>query len=226
MEKIIIDEIEVYFNTNKHIKALGLLDDTEQKEVIEKMAEEAIKIARPKLMYRPFSIDETGEDFAIVNGQRLQSRVLSVNVKDIHIVFPFVATCGMELHNWSMQFEDPMQKDWARSICMQALYLGVGKIRQDITERFGHKKIAMMNPGSIESWPITEQTKIFSLLEDVTEKTGVVLEENMFMTPSMSASGIFFPNDKDFENCAMCPNLDCPGRRAPYDKDMYDRDYK
>jgi hypothetical protein len=226
LEEIIINKIRVAFNPKEHIKILGLSDDTEQSKIIQDMAGEATELASPKVMYRPSSINEAGEDFALVEGIKLESRVLAVNIEGIHIIFPFVASCGMELHEWGLKFDDPIQKDWARAICMQALYLAVGTLKQCITEKFGHENISMMNPGSIESWPLNEQEKIFSLLGDVTEKTGVVLEENMFMTPSMSASGFFSPNDKNYENCALCPNEDCPGRRAPYDKDMYERDYK
>ncbi len=226
MEKIILDDIKTSLNTLEHLKALGFSDNIEMKEIISKMAIDAMEIARPKVMYRPCSVDEVGDNFAMVEGKRLESRVLAVNIKEVHIIFAFVATCGMELHEWGMKFSDPIQKDWARAICMQALYSAMATIRQSIRQKFGHANISMMNPGSLESWPLTEQKKIFSLLGNVTEKTGTVLENNMFMTPSMSASGFFFPNDKNYENCSMCPNENCPGRRAPYDKKMYERDYK
>jgi hypothetical protein len=40
------------------------------------------------------------------------------------------------------------------------------------------------------------------------------------MVPLKSASGIYFPNETEFENCQLCPMEKCIGRRAPYDPDL------
>ena len=46
------------------------------------------------------------------------------------------------------------------------------------------------------------------------------------MSPIKSVSGILFPTEVTYENCQLCPRDLCPGRRAPYDKALYERKYR
>src|SRR5208283_5761983 len=64
------------------------------------LIEEAQKIARPKVMYRPVYIEDRTEEAVKVEGQWFRSRVLSVNLIHAHQIFIFVATCGVELDEW------------------------------------------------------------------------------------------------------------------------------
>ncbi len=84
----------------------------------------------------------------------------------------------------------------------------------------------MMNPGSLEDWPLTEQKALFQVLGNTEEAMGVELMENSFMRPAMTVSGLWFPSQEKYENCMLCPMEDCPGRRAPYDKGLYDKKYR
>ena len=40
------------------------------------------------------------------------------------------------------------------------------------------------------------------------------------MIPDKSSSGIYFESGKVYENCGLCPRLDCPNRRMPYSEEM------
>jgi len=46
------------------------------------------------------------------------------------------------------------------------------------------------------------------------------------MVPVKSVSGILFPTEESFASCQLCPREVCPGRRAPYDPDLYDAKYR
>jgi hypothetical protein len=45
------------------------------------------------------------------------------------------------------------------------------------------------------------------------------------MSPTHSVSGIIFPTNDDFQSCLLCPREQCPGRRAAYDRTLYERKY-
>ncbi|MGE5222062.1 MAG: vitamin B12 dependent-methionine synthase activation domain-containing protein, partial [Omnitrophica WOR_2 bacterium] len=86
-------------------------------------------------------------------------------------------------------------------------------------------KLAAMNPGSLEDWPLSEQNSLFALLGDVTETTGVRLTDSMLMQPTKSVSGIYFTSAEGFASCQLCPRQACPNRRATYDPDLFQQKY-
>ena len=82
-----------------------------------------------------------------------------------------------------------------------------------------------MNPGSLADWPLEEQRHLFRLLGEPRKAIGVELTESFLMVPIKSVSGLRFPSGAHYENCQLCPRDPCPGRRAPYDPDLYERRY-
>ena len=83
-----------------------------------------------------------------------------------------------------------------------------------------------MTPGSLEDWPISEQRPLFEILGDIQDAIGVQLKDSLMMSPVQSVSGIIFPTEATFESCQLCPRENCPGRRAAYDKNLYEKKYK
>ena len=82
-----------------------------------------------------------------------------------------------------------------------------------------------MSPGSLADWPLEQQRALFAVLGDTEGLIGVRLAESCLMIPTKSVSGMRFPTETSFESCQLCPRAVCPGRRAPYDKGLYDRKY-
>jgi hypothetical protein len=189
------------------------------------LLESAQEIARPKALYRPAFIDERGADFVCVEGVRLSSRVLAVNLAETGRVFPFVATCGVELEAWASGFADLLERFWADAIQEAALYAALGALErhQDKTFALGHT--GRMNPGSLEDWPLTQQRELFALLPETEAAIGVRLTASCLMLPAKSVSGLRFPLSATFESCQLCPREICPNRRAPYDPHLYAQKY-
>lgn len=190
-----------------------------------RLAEEAVPLARPKAMYTVSYIDAKGEDTVVVDGVTLTSRVLRVNLEHVHRVFPFVVTCGMELAEWSKPITDMLERFWADEIMEAALRSAFDALGEHLanTHDLGHT--ASMNPGSLKDWPLEQQPLLFKLLGDVPERVGVRLTESLIMVPVKSVSGLRFPTESSFENCQLCPRDRCPGRRAPYDPNLYHARY-
>ena len=85
-------------------------------------------------------------------------------------------------------------------------------------------KTATISPGSgdVTVWPIEQQRELFALFVDVENLVGVRLTESFLMTPNKSVSGIRFPTEIDFQSCQLCHRENCPGRRAPFDKKLWE----
>jgi hypothetical protein len=77
-----------------------------------------------------------------------------------------------------------------------------------------------MSPGSLKDWAIKNQRPLFSILGDVEASIGVRLNESLLMTPGKSLSGIYFPTEIPFYSCQLCPQKDCPSRRAVYNEKL------
>lgn len=101
MKTFIIDNIEFKPNLTYLHKHLHVPSRLAHRQVFDDLAAEAAKIARPKALYGLTAIDMHGDDFIVVEEKRFESRVLTINVKSLNRVFPFVATCGTELVEWT-----------------------------------------------------------------------------------------------------------------------------
>ncbi|MDM8540756.1 vitamin B12 dependent-methionine synthase activation domain-containing protein [Desulfococcaceae bacterium HSG9] len=184
------------------------------------MAQTLLEIAQPlltpKALYKVSYIDEKSEAAVVINGVRLQSRVLRKNLDNVGRVFPYVVTIGDELEKRSDATDDFLEKYYLDSIGNIALTKAIRHLEAHLKTKFALEKMAFMAPGSLEDWPLTEQTHLFSILGDVEEAIGVRLSEYLLMFPRKSESGIYFPAETAFYSCQLCPRKRCEERKARY----------
>jgi hypothetical protein len=81
-----------------------------------------------------------------------------------------------------------------------------------------------MSPGSGDAnvWPITQQRELFSLFSNVEALVGVRLTDSFLMLPNKTVSGIRFQTETDFESCELCHRESCVGRRAPFNRELWE----
>jgi hypothetical protein len=187
---------------------------------------EAEKIARPKYIYGISSIHERGDDFVVLDGIRFRSRVMSVNLSGLNRVFPFIATSGTEIEEWSKHIRGMLFQYWAEKIKETVLESTLRNGIEDVVQRYKLQKVSYMSPGSIADWPLSEQAGFFSLLGNVEADIGVSLTDHFLMLPPKTVSLLLFETDTHYENCQLCPREDCPNRRAAYIPDLYEKRYK
>jgi hypothetical protein len=223
---VVLDNISFQPKLDSLMKKFRIKEESSYVENLERIAKNAQTIARPKVIYKIAFIESKGDDYVVADGITLTSRVLRVNIEQAHRVFPFVATCGTELDEWSSSIDDVLQSYWADTIKEMALRAAIQALNKDLEDRFRPGRISRMNPGSLPDWPLREQRKLFALLGNPKDAIGVELTKNLIMVPLKSVSGIWFPAEVDFASCQLCPREKCPGRRAPYDKTLYDRKYR
>lgn len=221
MEPIVLNSIPVTISPSAFATILKIEEESPHYDEMTSLLEKALIIARPKAIYKPVFVDERGKDYVLVEGIKLNSRVLAVNLEDIHRVFPFVVTSGAELEEWADSLDDAVHKYWAEGIMGLVLLEAIRALDEHIKSHFKIKKISHLSPGSIDDWKLEEQQPLFELLGDVERLIGVTLTQSYFMIPAKTVSGIKFPSEFDFESCMLCERKDCGGRRAHFDKEMW-----
>jgi hypothetical protein len=225
MDRVLLNDIPFEPNLGRLLQILHVRAGSQEADTLAKLSAEAQAVARPKALYRLARIDAKEDNAVIVDGVTLTSRVLRVNLDSAHRIFVYVATCGAELDQWSEGIDDMLASYWAYTIKEMALRAAMKALDQDLVQRYEPGPTATMNPGSLADWPIQEQSGVFSLLDDASQAIGVRLQPSYLMLPTMSVSGIRFPTEEHFASCQLCPMEDCPGRRAPYDQDLFARKY-
>lgn len=226
METVVLDRIRSRADISALAKRLHIVEGSADHDDLVALAREADSVARPKAMYRAGYIEDRGDDYVIIAGTRFTSRILRVNLEQAHRAFLYVATCGTELEAWAHALTDLLQCYWAEAIQEAALREATRALYHDLAERYRPGKTSAMAPGSLGEWPLSEQRALFSTLGDVRGTIGVALSDSLLMIPAKSVSGIRFPTEESFESCQLCPRGGCPGRRAPYDRSLYDRRYR
>jgi hypothetical protein len=217
----VLNNIPISFDTEQILRMMRARGVARRfQRTINELIEIARPIARPKAVYEVGFIDSRDGDTLKINGIRFTSHVMKINLEKVERVFPFIVTCGTELEEVKIPARDTI-----RALCWDAVKahaLGVASryLQDYLKKRFALGELSHMNPGSLDSWPVTQQKELFSLFGDVEKLTGVRLTEGLLMYPIKSVSGIYFSTGIKFENCQLCPVKKCPSRRAPYDPEL------
>lgn len=226
LEPVVVADLRLDINTGGLLQALRVEENSADAKSVTALVEAATAVGKPKGIYRQAFIDDAGDDYVVVDGIQFDSRILRVNLDGVHRVFPYVVTAGRELDEWSMTVEGMLEQYWADKIKEAALWSAFRDFTARLIAAYSLGNTAVMNPGSLEDWPISEQTKLFKLLGDPQQAIGVELTESYLMIPTKSVSGIRFATEITFENCQLCSRENCPGRRAPYDPLLYESRYR
>ncbi len=223
---VILREIPFSIDLNELARRTHVSPDSEFYPELARLAAEAAPLGRPKAMYKMAYIEQKSENEVQIDGIALSSRVLRVNLDAVHRVWAFVATCGQELAEWGHSLDDLLYQYWAERIQEMALQQASQAMLAHIQAHWQPGRLAAMNPGSLPDWPLPQQRPLFTLLGDPAAAIGVQLTDSFLMVPAKSVSGIQFATESGYENCRLCPRPDCPGRRAPFDPELYDRQYR
>ena len=224
MDEIFLQEIDFEPDVEALAKRLRVRGDEFLAELAA-YAAELRQIARPKGFYRAAWVEQRAAGSVIIDAVEFRSQVLCVNLGQVERVFPYLATCGVELAERRAQEEDILRQFWADAIMETALHTAVRTLLDDLSARFGVGKTAAMNPGSLKDWPLDQQAPFFELLGPGARQTGVVLTDSMLMQPAKSVSGLFFETESGFINCQLCPRRGCPNRRAEFDAALTRQSY-
>jgi len=217
----VLNSIPVELELTEVLKRLRM---RQQSKYVEEIVQELIELVRPavrpRAVYEVCYVDNRNEDSLYIGGVKFTSRLLRVNLDKVERVFPYVATCGRELDAITIPSSDFM-KSYCLDMIKEMVLRSARDYLKDYLKRiYALPQISSMNPGSLKSWPITQQEGLFSIFGNVEELIGVKLTEAFLMVPLKSLSGIFFPTRVEFVSCQLCPREVCEGRKAPYDPEL------
>jgi hypothetical protein len=170
----------------------------------------------PRAITEVAYIGAKGEGTVEVGGVVFHSRVLRGNLEGANKVFPYIITVGPALEREAGAQTDLLKQYYLEEIANLALEQAASWLSGQLERRFGLGPLSGLSPGSLEDWPITEQTKLFAIFGDTESLVGVRLTESLLMVPRKSISGIFFPSEEGFMACQLCERERCQGRKAPY----------
>ena len=186
-------------------------------ETIRELLDFSGPLLRPRALFRDAVIGRREEGAVEIGGRLFHSRVLVHNLEGTDLVFPFVLTVGGDLEKEASAQGDLLRQYYLETIADLTLQAAAEGLKEHIQGVFGLKKLGLMDPGSLEDWPLAEQTPLFALLGDTEGLLGVRLTDSLLMMPRKSISGILFPSEVSFTSCRLCPRIDCQGRRVDYE---------
>ena len=159
-----------------------------------------------------------------MDGVTLKSTIVQINTRETDTVFPFVATCGKELKDWSDNV-DGVSRFYAEAIKQLALDEAEAAFARHIEKLYNPSPTSEINPGSIPDWRVKEQSNLFAILGDPAHDIGVSLSKSYMMSPPKSTSGIRYYAATKFVSCQLCQEARCPTREAPYEAELVNKKY-
>lgn len=220
----VLEEIPFVPDVDKLFSRLGVDRSVDFASEVLALTERVGRVARPKAVFLECFVKERGEETVTIGRVTFTSRVLRANLESVHRVFPFVATCGVEMDALLGDYDDLL------GYCLeclkeQALRAAHRYLLAHLKEVYGLRGISSMNPGSGDRdvWPLEQQAQLFALLGDVEGQVGVQLTDSFLMQPNKTLSGILFPTEVDFITCRLCRREVCPNRRAPFDAELWQK---
>jgi hypothetical protein len=225
MEIQVFDRIEFDPSQARFFKKHRVKKGSSNEVLVQEMLDQARKIGRPKALYSLAGIEEMDENGVVLDGIRINSRILSVNLQGVNRAFPFLATSGKELYLWKESQDDMLRKYYADEIGQMALRRAEKYLLDHLKETYKLGKTASMNPGSLADWPVSGQRDLFQLLNNQADAIGVELTKSMLMIPNRTVSGIRFVSEDGYSNCELCPRDNCSHRQKPFDPDLLKTKY-
>jgi hypothetical protein len=177
-------------------------------------------VARPKAMYKISCVANKEADSVEIDGIKFGGRLIRLNLDQVDTVFPYVATCGREVETIEVPARDILKRHCLEAIKLTLVITASMHLQKHINQHYAAGELSNMSPGEIESWPVTQQKELFSVLGDVEGGIGVKLTPGGLMMPIKSRSGLHYTNEVKFISCLICTQKRCPGRQAAYNPEL------
>jgi hypothetical protein len=215
-------EIPARLDIDLVIKRLhfGRGSNSRTKGIARELAEVALAVVRPRAIYRVSHARIVDNTKVEIDDVIFTSKILSRLLCDQDEVIPFIATIGKELDEMPVPPRDMLRQFALDAIRTVILVEAVDYLTEYVKEKHGMPRVALMNPGELADWSISQQKPLFELFGGAERQIGVSLTDGGAMKPIKSRSGIIFPNETGFLSCQLCTQFQCPGRRAKYDSKL------
>jgi hypothetical protein len=180
------------------------------------------KLVEPSLYHQNTGIDSVEKGTVhLKEGPEFKSPKLSKMLKNCDDIIFYIATLGDGVDSQIKRLMDKKHMaeayilDAMASVAADNMVATFHERMKDEYKNQGKQVTLCFSPGYCD-WPVTEQKKLFSLIE--TQEVEVELNDSCLMTPRKSISGVFgihSDGKTPYNPCWDCSRMDCPARRAP-----------
>ena len=215
-ERVVL-HIPVGFTLEEFGALCKITPDSNAYEAVEEAYPLVRQYGAPKAVLRWANVDLVEGDATTIEGVTFQSKVVADKLRDLPRVFLSVITAGHGLERSGVFDDDPFLDTYNAALIYYASRYTVRYMK----EHFGFDGSSTLDPGSLPDWPIKNNFPLFEIIGNV-EEIGATLNEKGYIDPWNSGSHIHFSGN-GYQNCSLCKNYDCVGRRAPFDRAEYIR---
>jgi hypothetical protein len=191
---------------------------------VKKLKDKTRRIIKPRIHFKKHKIQQISRGgVRLATDISLKSPKLSRTLQGSQELVCFVGTIGRGVEKEIKRLMNQQRLSEAYVLDAMGSVLVENLVDQFQSHLDGHYKTRntslglRFSPGYCD-WPVTEQKKLFELLEP--HKAGVELTESCLMQPRKSISGVIplFPADngrqlEEYNPCWECQKLDCTARR-------------
>ncbi len=206
----ILENIKIEFDparlaTDMHLD-INMPEFLEFKELIE----QAKSIAAPRVLISELAVIGADDSRLISSAGEFNCSLLAQLAGKCKFIFPFIATCGKEMENIGSDISDPLQLYWVDFLKEYALETAFQKAKAETSKKCHGQIITSLIPIDDELWPLSGLREIFGVFtaSDI-ERLGVELTEYLYIKPTKSRAGVFFPTDKELDLCSLCNLKKC-----------------
>jgi hypothetical protein len=215
-QTVVLKNIPVVLNEDEVIKQLNLQINSERiRSIVRELIDITIKHAVPKAIYKRSVASNEGRNIC-VDGVKLTSWVPTLTFRPQEIVYPYVATCGLEIDLVQIPKTDFMKHYVMNQIKQSLLFLTSEYLQDHLIQTYELEQLTHIGPGEALG-PTSQQKQLFDIIGDVEKEIGVRLTTHNLMIPEKSTSGILFETTIRLERCQLCPDAKCEARRATYE---------
>ena len=215
-ERIVL-HVPVDLSTEEYAALCRIRPESSAYEELEDIMPLIRRFGAPKAIIRWANVDRIDGDDTTIEGVTFHSKVVADKLRGFPRVFLSVITAGRGLEDSGEFEDDPFLNTYNAALLYHASRYVVNYMK----EKFGFDGSSMLNPGSLPDWPIMNNFPLFDMIGNVAE-IGVSLNEAGYIKPWNSTSHIHFSGD-GYQNCSLCKNYNCVGRRARFDREEYIR---
>lgn len=216
----VLDDIPLKLDLPGVLERLRMRNNSQRiRDMISELIILVTSVARPKAVYKVSQAVTRSRKVLEIDGVEMTSYIPTLSFYPGETVFPYVATCGLEVEALKTPPGDFMKHYCLNVMKELVLRAASDYLQGHLVSAYGLAQITRVGPGEALG-PLAQQRELFSILGDVEGSIGVRLTDHNMMVPEKSRSGVFFETDIKLESCQLCPDARCQGRRAPYQPEL------
>ena len=162
----VLEYIPFELDINAVMSKLRIDEQSEDAKHFQDFVEEITPIVKAKAMYNISYVEDRGYDTVTIGGVIFTSRALRVKLEEAERVFPYIATCGLEIDEINVATDDFVKRFWLDTVKAAALSCSIKHLNDCLKRKYALDQSSAMSPGAADKdiWPIEQQKKLFSIL--------------------------------------------------------------